>query len=72
MLSLRKSTAANYESASGEDECISNLGDKGSREDEIHKDLEDLKSSSFEIGGLKVMSLGNIACCQLRIIFHWT
>lgn len=72
MLSLRKSSTTNYESASGEDERISYLGDKGSREDEIHKDLEDLKSCPFEIGGLKVISLGNIACCDLRIIFAWT
>ncbi|KAL8154579.1 hypothetical protein AgCh_000086 [Apium graveolens] len=61
MLSLRNSCATNYESPSGEDERISNLGDKGSREEEIHKVLENLKSCPFEIGGLKVMSLGKNA-----------
>ncbi|KAK1400556.1 histone-lysine N-methyltransferase ATX2-like [Heracleum sosnowskyi] len=60
MLSLRKSNTTNYESASGEDEGINHLGDKGSREDEIHKDLEDLRSCPFEIGSLKVISLGKI------------
>ena len=71
MLSLRKSNTTNNESASGEEEGIAILGDKGSGDEEIHKKLVDIRSCPFEIGDLKIISLGNIACFELRIIIHW-
>lgn len=72
MLSRRKNNTTNYESASGEEEGIANLGDKSARDEEIHDKLADLRSCPFEIGGLKILSLGNIASCQLRITIYWT
>uniref|UniRef100_A0A175YHQ5 Histone-lysine N-methyltransferase n=1 Tax=Daucus carota subsp. sativus TaxID=79200 RepID=A0A175YHQ5_DAUCS len=57
MLSLRKSNTTNNESASGEEEGIAILGDKGSGDEEIHKKLVDIRSCPFEIGDLKIISL---------------
>ncbi|KAL1801903.1 hypothetical protein ACET3Z_030550 [Daucus carota] len=51
MLSLRSSNAANFESASGEEDCT--------RDEEIPKNVI-LRSCPFDIGGLQIISLGKI------------
>lgn len=56
MLSLQGSSTTNIESASGEED--------GTRDEEIPKNLNH-RSCPFEIGGLKIISLGNLACCDL-------
>lgn len=53
MLSLQSSNAANFESASGEEDCT--------RDEEIPKNVI-FRSCPFDIGGLQIISLGNLAC----------
>ncbi|XP_063940636.1 histone-lysine N-methyltransferase ATX2 isoform X1 [Daucus carota subsp. sativus] len=51
MLSLQSSNAANFESASGEEDCT--------RDEEIPKNVI-FRSCPFDIGGLQIISLGKI------------
>ncbi|KAK1356769.1 hypothetical protein POM88_050025 [Heracleum sosnowskyi] len=56
MLSVQCSNTSNLESASGEEDAT--------RDEEIPKNLN-LRSYPFEVGGLQIRSLGNLACYEL-------